>query len=71
MKGSEWSLVEFLATSLNTLFVVLYNTSKNMTQDGNQEGHGHMSMIIKYVHNIHTKTHNNEGVECRKVVAEV
>jgi hypothetical protein len=42
-----------------------------MNQDGNQEWRGDILMIIKYVHNIHTKTNNTEGMECRKVAAGV
>jgi hypothetical protein len=47
MKGSEWYVVEFLATGLNIFSVDLCITSKNMTQDGNQKGVGNISVVIK------------------------
>jgi hypothetical protein len=34
-----------------------------MIQDGNQKGVGDVSVVIKYVQNIHAITNNN-GVEC-------
>jgi hypothetical protein len=56
MKGTEWSVVEFLATGLGIFSIGLWITSKNMTQDGNQKGVGDISVVIKYVQNIHTMT---------------
>lgn len=69
MKGSEWSVMEFLATGLSTFSVDLCIKSKNITQDGNQKGVGDVSVVIKYVQLIHTMTNNNEGVECGEVWA--
>lgn len=43
MKGSEWGVVEFLATGLSVFSIGICITSKNMTQDGNQKGVGDIS----------------------------